>query len=212
MKGILKSLALTSLVFGMGTAQAVPVEISFTADNVTNSGGLCFDMNCSVGTGWSELGSTPNLADWRASDSVTVDLDAGTHWFAWFVSNTERGSPTNPAGLLAEILWDGGANASSSAWEVSWDGGSNWQAATTYGNNGGANIWSSVNGGAVAGISTDASWLWSEYNHNIEMDSSAWIRTSITIAQAPAQVPEPGTLALLGLGLAGIGFSRRRKI
>jgi hypothetical protein len=36
------------------------------------------------------------------------------------------------------------------------------------------------------------------------------IRTSGAIATFDAQLPEPGTLALLGIGVAGLGLSRRR--
>ncbi len=190
-------------------AHAVPVTLNMTADNIIAGGGLCTNSTCTAQQSWNALGaSNSNFNNWQRSSTLALNLDAGTHHFAWHVVNQGQGSSGNPAGLLAEILWTGGAHYSSSMWEIfNPTTGSLIQYATQYGANGGNNIWTNNNGGAVSGISNNANWIYTSSNFNANMPNNAWIRTSITIAS----VPEPATMAIMGIGLAMLGFARRKQ-
>lgn len=209
MNSILKTTAIVAIVLlgPMRISDAVPVTVTFTADDNT-AGGLCADMTCLSVTQWSDLGNTSYLDWWPESDSVTIDLSLGTHYFIWFVENKEIGAVSNPASLLAEIRWDGNIHRSGPDWEVSaeFPNPTSWIAATEYGVNGGNNIWTDVASRPIPGISSEARWIWTDLNFIGGMDDFAALRTRIAIAE----VPQPGLLATLGAAFLTLAIAKIR--
>jgi len=203
----LRSLILSSVALAFSsTAFAVPITIDYTADNVVFYGGICVDAGCTSLNTLLDFdsifadGTEPNADDWTDADTVVLDLAPGTYGIAFIADNFTDPSTLNPAGFLAQILWQGFSNVTSSEWDVTTDG-NNWASATEWAQNG-TGIWGS---NLIGEISSDAFWLWDAENFSSDTTSRAGFRTSITV------VPEPGTLALFGLGLLGIGIARRRQ-
>jgi hypothetical protein len=192
------------LLMASAAANADEITLTFTGDNITQMA-LCDSLECDTLAEIFDL--TANWNDWTQADSISLDLGPGTYSFIWYATNDGAPGSGNPAGFLAEVSWQGNVNSSSSAWDVSANylDTASWSAATQWGSNGGDNIWGNNLGGAVAGISTNANWLWNEDNFANLRNETLYFRTTIKV------VPEPGVLALFGLGLVGIGFARRAR-
>jgi len=144
--------------------------------------------------------------DWTNVMTSSVELGNAQTYFLQIAAYDDL----NSAGLLGEFSLEGtgyhfadGSTkvlSGSSLLTGNIDGfNGNYTALTTIGN---TSQWDSV-----SGIDSAAQWVWSRW---YDYDNVSFMSLTI-LADAPADVPEPASLGLMGLGLLALSRIRARK-
>ena len=165
---------------------SVTINVTYTGDNVV--AGFYQD-----GSDPQAVAGFAPTSNWQSPQTMSVTLlpDHNDYQLIFRVYNdtTTQPSNSNPAGFLAQVTAQvagqitSGADTllTSSSWSyavdplqgvgdntdwaaLQWHSAETWAIGGNDASNGGNNIWSSVNGRPIAGISSTAQWIWGSKN------------------------------------------------
>jgi hypothetical protein len=187
MKKYLYAIVIMFFMAASAHVQAVPVMFTYTGtvDSVNNVGGLtsvgdAVTVEVIADNGGSSLSSQ----NWVIADTLSATFTAGSYGASfidsWFTSSLVTGFTTDGAGSLIIAEWLGTGSTSSTSTD---------------------NFGNGVYLSNVGVIASNSGSIFSTPQFTI---ISAWSGPTLV----NGAVPEPAILALMGLGLAGIGFSR----
>jgi hypothetical protein len=189
---------LAALGFG-ANASAVPVMFDLADGPESSVSITSMSTTCVLGGCGASVSLNPLL------DSLSATLNPGESWSFDFFSIDLYGLGAGSGTLSASLGFDaptGAPNAGGSASSSFLSAGFFFSAGTL--------SWTTQPGLFSLADGTSYSVQFEDLA-GITLGNSVNVRALLSLASAPAAVPEPGTLALFGLALLGVGLTARKR-